>query len=172
MKNIRCMGLLWLVGWLVNLPGLAAGQSTPVFKETAGLVAVEAEHFVDQSATETRAFYLTRAGQEPTLAPDGDAPHVAGASGGAYLEVLPDTRRTHDDKLIKGTNFSSEPGKMAVLTYNVHFSTPGRYYVWARAYSTGSEDNGLHVGLNGDWPASGQRMQWCQGKNNWRWESK
>jgi len=61
---------------------------------------------------------------------------------------------------------------MAVLTYNVHFSTPGRYYVWARAYSTGSEDNGLHVGLNGDWPASGQRMQWCQGKNNWRWESK
>jgi len=172
MKSIGGLGRLWLVARLMQLPGLAAGQSSPVFKETGGLVAVEAEHFVEQSATQTRAFYLTRAGQEPAVAPDGDPPHVAGASGGAYLEVLPDTRRTHDDKLIKGTNFSPEPGKMAVLTYHVHFSTPGRYYVWVRAYSTGSEDNGLHVGLNGQWPESGQRMQWCQGKNGWRWESK
>jgi hypothetical protein len=54
----------------------------------------------------------------------------------------------------------------------VYFHTPGRYYVWVRAYSTGSEDNGLHVGLNGTWPASGQRLQWCEGKNSWRWESK
>ena len=61
---------------------------------------------------------------------------------------------------------------MAVLTYLVHINTPGRYYVWVRAYSTGSEDNGLHVGLDGTWPASGQRLQWCEGKRSWRWESK
>ena len=61
---------------------------------------------------------------------------------------------------------------MAVLHYKVHFSTPGRYYVWVRAYSTGSEDNGLHVGIDGTWPESGQRLQWCDGKRSWRWESK
>lgn len=41
-----------------------------------------------------------------------------------------------------------------------------------RAHSSGGEDNGIHVGLNGEWPVSGQRMQWCEGKRNWRWESK
>jgi hypothetical protein len=53
-----------------------------------------------------------------------------------------------------------------------HFNTPGRYYVWVKAYSTGTEDNGVHVGLNGGWPDSGQRMQWCEGKHTWHWESK
>jgi hypothetical protein len=61
---------------------------------------------------------------------------------------------------------------MAVLHYNVYFSTPGRYYVWVRAHSTGSEDNGLHVGMDGTWPETGQRLQWCEGKRTWRWESK
>ena len=28
------------------------------------------------------------------------------------------------------------------------------------------------MGLDGAWPTSGQRMQWCEGKNGWRWESK
>ena len=99
-------------------------------------------------------------------------PHIAGAGGGAYVEVLPDTRTTHDDQLIHGENFINVPGKMAVLEYDVMIETPGRYYVWVRAYSTGSEDNGIHVGLDGAWPESGQRMQWCEGKNVWTWASK
>ena len=143
-----------------------------VFAERDGLVAVEAEHYFRQSLTEVRSFYLTHADKMPDARPDGDPAHVTGASGGAYLEILPDTRRTHGDKLVQGTNFSPQPGKMAVLHYKVHFETPGRYYVWVRAYSTGTEDNGLHVGLNGEWPDSGQRLQWCEGKNSWRWESK
>jgi len=61
---------------------------------------------------------------------------------------------------------------MAVLHYKVHISNPGRYFVWVRAFSTGTEDNGIHVGINGNWPESGQRMQWCDGKHTWRWESK
>jgi hypothetical protein len=150
----------------------AYAETPTVFKEIGGLVAVEAEHFAEQTHTEVRAFYLTTAQQQPDVTPDGDPPHLAGASGDAYLEVLPDTRRTHSDKLIRETNFSSEPGKMAVLSYRVHFTTPGRYYVWVRAYSTGSEDNGLHVGVNDNWPESGQRLQWCAGKNSWYWESK
>ncbi len=147
-------------------------QTDTVFAEQSGQLAVEAEHFFSQTATEVRAFQLTTEADQPNISPDGDPAHVGGASGGAYLEILPDTRRTHGDKLIKGSNFSPEPGKMAVLNYKVNISTPGRYYVWVRAYSTCGEDNGLHVGLDGDWPESGQRLQWCEGKNAWYWDSK
>jgi hypothetical protein len=143
-----------------------------VFEERDGIVAVEAEHFYKQTLTDKRAWHITSSKAEPGVKPDGDPAHLAGASGGAYVECLPDTRRTHADKLIKGENFSDEPGQMAVLHYKVHFNTPGRYYVWVRAFSSGSEDNGIHVGLDGAWPESGRRMQWCEGKQTWRWESK
>ena len=143
-----------------------------VFGETDGLVVVEAEHFYRQSLDEVRRWHVISEHSEPGIEPDGDPAHLEGASGGAYLESLPDTRRTHDDELISGENFSNEPGQLAVLHYRVHFTTPGRYYVWVRAYSTGTEDNGIHVGLNGAWPQSGRRMQWCQGKHGWRWESR
>nr|WP_255712663.1 DUF5060 domain-containing protein [Rhodopirellula sp. JC740] len=149
-----------------------AQKPDAVFEETNGFVKVEAEDYASQSQTEKRAFHLVTQDEQPSIQPDGDPSHAKHASGGAYLEILPDTRRTHADKLIRGTNFSPEPGQMAVLTYRVKFNTPGRYYVWVRAYSTGSEDNGLHVGLNGQWPETGQRLQWCQGKHSWYWDSK
>ena len=56
-----------------------------VFAEIDGLVAVEAEHFVSQSHTSTRKFYRTTADSVPSLGPDGDPNHVAGASGGAPI---------------------------------------------------------------------------------------
>lgn len=142
-----------------------------VFEETGGFVAVEAEHFFKQEKSEKRAWYLTTADQQANLKPDADPHHVAGAGGGAYLEILPDTRKNHGEKLINGENFINAPGKMAVLSYKLHFNTPGKYYVWARTHSTGTEDNGLHVGLDGTWPPSGQRMQWTA-KRHWAWGSK
>lgn len=175
------LGLLY--GTLVLIAGIGLSQdesslgSEPiidqavVFEESEGLVAVEAEHFFKQTLHSVRRWEIVHAGSSASH-PDGDPPHVEGASHGAYLEVLPDTRRTHADQLIAGQNFSNEPGKLAVLHYKVHIHRPGRYYVWVRAYSTGTEDNGLHVGLDGQWPESGQRLQWCEGKQQWRWESK
>ena len=147
-------------------------EATTHFNEVDGIVAVEAEHFFKQELTDKRAFYHTSSKTIPAFEMDGDPNHVAGASNGAYLEILPDTRRNHGEKLIKGTNFSNEPGKLAVVRYKVNISSPGRYYVWVRAHSTGSEDNGIHVGIDGTWPESGQRMQWCKGKKQWWWESK
>lgn len=174
MLHSRCLFVVWACA---TFSTIALGQQPIadkdlVFAERDGVIAVEAEHFAEQTHRDRRAFYLVTSDSKPNIEPDGDPPHVAGASGGAYLEILPDTRRSHADKLIKQENFSPEPGKMAVLTYNVQISTAGRYYVWVRAYSTGSEDNGLHVGIDGDWPSSGQRLQWCEGKHTWRWESK
>jgi hypothetical protein len=129
--------------------------------ERRGKVVVEAERFDAQEKDSVRKWHVVRA-------PEGFA---AGASGGAYVEVRPDTRVTHDDKLIPGENFSDEAGRIAVLHYRVRFETAGRYSVWVSAYSTGTEDNGIHVGMNGTWPESGRRMQWCEGKNSWHWAS-
>ncbi len=143
-----------------------------IFLEQNGMVAVEAEYFNKQSQSEIRKWYITSKDGTSVVGRDDDAQHHAQASNNTYVEILPDTRVTHSDKLVKGENFSNDPGKIGVLHYKVRINNPGRYYVWVRAYSTGSEDNGMHVGLNGEWPEHGQRMQWCAGKNKWTWESK
>lgn len=142
-----------------------------VFEEQQGIVAVEVEHFYKQTLSDKRAWYITSSEGEPDIQPDSDPSHVAGASGGAYVESLPDTRANHDQKLIQGENFTDQAGLLAVLHYKVHINTPGRYYVWIRTCSTGSEDNGVHVGLDGQWPASGQRWQTVK-KQKWEWECK
>lgn len=179
MKTYRPIQRLVLVSLLSLFLGpLSAADSTApmaapdlVFDEVDGLVAVEAEHFYKQTLTEKRAWHITSSKSAPDVKPDADPPHVAGASGGAYLEILPDTRATHGDKLIHGENFTDKPGVMAVQHYKVNINTPGRYYVWVRSFSTGSEDNGVHVGLNGQWPESGQRWQTVQ-KQKWAWDCK
>jgi len=143
-----------------------------IFLENDGMVVVEAEYFNKQSNSEIRQWYLTSKEVTSKIKSDDVARHHMQPSNDAYVEILPDTRVTHSDKLVPGENFSNEPGKMGVLHYKVRINNPGRYYVWVRAYSTGSEDNGIHVGLNDSWPEHGQKMQWCEGKNQWTWESK
>ncbi|MEM9719837.1 MAG: DUF5060 domain-containing protein [Bacteroidota bacterium] len=142
-----------------------------VFEEVNGMLAVEAEHFYKQTLDTTRKWYVTHAQALPEFAMDPDEPHILGASNQAYVEILPDTRTTHDDKLIAGTNFMNKAGKMAILHYKVYIHNPGRYYVWVRTHSTGTEDNGIHVGIDDTWPEHGQRMQWTA-KNKWFWNNK
>jgi len=143
-----------------------------VFEEKSGIVAVEGEYFYKQSQSETRQWYITSSGNLPTITPNPDPEHIAGASANAYIEALPDTRVTDKDKITDGINFSGTPGKMAVLHYKVNINSPGRYYVWVTCYSSGAEDNSVHVGFDNTWPDHGQRMQWCEGKNQWSWASK
>ncbi len=163
-----------LFGWIaIGLLCFACSTSRKALTtEEEGMVLVEAEAFTSQEATNVRKWYRIDEKSKIEIKPDIDEPHFATASGGAYLEILPDTRTNHDEKLIAGENFSNEPGKLAILNYQVHFKNTGKYFVWVRAYSTGSEDNGIHVGIDGTWPESGRRMQWCQGKNKWTWASK
>lgn len=152
---------------------LAAPIAAPdlTFDEVDGIIAVEAEHFVSQDKTDNRAWYRVTENQVPDVSPDPDGPHLVGASGASYVEALPDTRATHDDKIVPGQSYFSEPGQAGVLTYHVHVNEPGRYYVWVRHLSTGSEDNGLHVGLDGQWPDSGRQWQTTK-KRRWDWESR
>ena len=139
---------------------------------TIGHVEREAEDLDSQELTHVRKWYRIDKDYQSDIQPDIDDIHVSNASGNAYLEILPDTRTNHDEELIVGENFSNEPGKLGVLHYKVNFDVPGKYYVWVRAYFTGTEDNGIHVGLNGEWVESGKRMQWCEGRNTWKWDSK
>lgn len=182
MKSRQMKTKLLLVILLTSISFLSNSQSIKltnsiidenvVFEEKAGLVAVEAEFFYQQTKTEVRQWYRSSKFEKPIVERDEDTLHVYGSSNNAYLEILPDTRVTHDDELIKGENFSDVPGIMATVHYKIKFNTPGRYYVWVRAMSTGGEDNGIHVGINGEWPESGQRMQWCEGRTHWTWASK
>ena len=145
--------------------------SQKIFKENNGFLKVEAEAFYKQTNDSIRKWYIIDKSFETALK-DADTSHAKIASNKKYIEILPDTRQTHDDQLIREENFTSSPGSMAVVCYKIHIKNPGRYYIWVKAYSTGSEDNGLHVGLDGKWPNSGKRMQWCKGKKSWFWESK
>ncbi len=129
--------------------------------EKNGFLKVEAENFYQQTKTDVRKWHVI-----------SDQDKAETASGKKYIQILPDTRVTHGDKLIEGTNFTNEAGKMAIVHYKVNITTPGRYYIWANIYSSGSEDNGVHVGIDGKWPTSGQKMQWCEGKKSWHWDSR
>lgn len=145
-----------------------AGMPESFAQATEQVIVVQAESYVNQREDSLRSWQRFDAQRENPKKPQA----IKTASGGAYVQLLPDTRKTHGDRLIPGENFSNEPGKLAILDYQVDFPSAGRYYVWVRAFSTGSEDNGIHVGLNGTWPENGQRMQWCEGKHQWTWESK
>ncbi len=164
-----------LVGTSVAFAATPAPSTFPiaapdlVFAEHDGLVAGEAEHFTQQAHHTVRAWHRISTDFTPNVEPDGDPSHADTASNHAYIECLPDTRRSHDDPLVPTENFSNDPGAMAVISYRIHFQNPGRYYVWLRTFSTNTEDNGVHVGLDGEWPESGQRWQTTQ-KHAWSWD--
>lgn len=142
------------------------------FEEKKGFVEVEAESYYKQTKCDIRQWYRTSKNESPNIKRDDDEPHYLNASNNGYIEILPDSRVSHDDELIRGENFSDIPGVAAVVHYKVKINTPGRYYVWVRAFATGTEDNGIHVGIDNEWPEHGRKMQWCEGRNQWTWGSK
>ena len=132
-------------------------------------VRIEAENFTSKSDR----WALTTPDFTPDLGPDPDPPHNDSASGKANLELLPDTRVTHNDEVFNGGpdgNFWGAPGGGPRIDYNVNIPEAGRYFVYVKTFSTNTEDNGIHVGVNGTLPASGQRIQICS-KHNWFWTS-
>lgn len=147
------------------------------YVETDGMVAVEAEDYVAQGKDSIRRWYVTTPNTIAPDFPDADGNHASSASGESYIEILPDNRTNHDEVLIRyvddetDANFSPIPGQMGVLSYPIYFNSAGLYVFWARAFSTGPEDNGLHVGINGTWPESSSRVQLCPGKHQWTWSS-
>ena len=152
--------------------GAGGSASSAVYHEVGGLVAVEAEHFDTNDDLGTpRAWHLSSTTVDPAVTPDPDEIHADSASGSAYMEGLPDTRVTDSDPIQEGVSIYNNVGTGPTLSYRVYFDDPGTYYVWVRAYSTGTEDNGIHAGIDATWPATGERVQFCSGKNQWTWSS-
>lgn len=153
-------------------PWSPALDTTLVHAERDGFVMIEAEHYAYQVNTDSRKWLVIPHATELDVT-DPDPAHLADAGGGAYVEVLPDTRTTHESEPLRhGENFFDIPGSGPILKYFVYFRNPGTYWVWGRVYSTGTEDNGLHVGIDGRWPKSGARMQWSDGKHSWKWDNR
>ena len=138
-----------------------------VFEEVDGQLVVEAEAFYTQTNTEKRAWHITSAALTPNVGRDIDPPHFADASGGAYIEVLPDTGNDPIGPR-KGESISDVGGEMAVVSYHVHFNNSGRYYIWVRALGSDGDDNTLHFGMDEEWPTNSVRMHHAGGKQ-WGW---
>lgn len=127
--------------------------------ERGGQVVFEAERFnmVDDNGT-TRSWYAADDANRPMPDPD---PERAGASGGSYMEALP------DDAVNQQT-----PGDGPRVSYDIEFTTTGTYYVHVRGWVNDDNDNTVHVGVDGMWPASGTRIQWCAAwTGSWVWSS-
>lgn len=165
--RIAKLAMLWVVFILVQLalvPNALADTRTDT--DYIALV-VEAE---DHSSKEER-WVLTEP-TTPAQENDPDANHSDQAVGQAYLELLPDTRVTHEDEFGPPTAIWNQPGTGPKASYPLTFPEAGRYYVHLRAFSTGTEDNGIHVGLNNEWPNSGARMQFCTAGQGWSWSGR
>ncbi len=151
---------------LGNPPAGGSGQWAILVKRSSSNdIRVEAESYVSQRKSEKRQW--CRSDECPA-----DWQNFDTENGTGYTAIIPDTRLTHDDTLVRGENFSGRPGEMTIASYDVEFPMAGRYYVWVRTYSRGSEDNSVHVGLNGEWPESGARVQFCPGRNQWYWDNR
>ena len=142
-------------------------QDTKPFEEKGGMLAIEAEDYHVKNNNSTKRDWVVRSLDDKI----SKINYSKTANKNSYIEAYPDTRVTHDDPLILGENFFPDAGTGGVVSYKIKINNPGKYYVWAKAFSSGTEDNGVHVGFNEKWQESGARMQWCDGKNKWTWSS-
>jgi len=135
-------------------------------------ITVEAEDFENQTATTKREWKIVSKNNIPKTRRDPDKEHLQGSSNSKYLELLPDSLYGDNEKKIEGKNYSKTPGKVAILSYTANFKTEGKYYVWVRGFSTGGDDNSIHVGIDGNWPESGKQLYLCEElRDKWSWSS-
>ena len=84
-------------------------------------------------------------------------------------QFLPDTRVTSRDRLIRGVNFWDFPDDdTPYIEYEFEVEQAGEYLAEVAALHRGTEDNGAHMWLNGQWVL--ERIQWCQ-PNRWVYSS-
>jgi hypothetical protein len=153
---------------LINADGSFYGANV-IYKDTLGMLAIEAENFYRQTLAQQRMWHLVTPNHTPLAGPDSDPVHLQGASENAYLELLPDGRQKDEDGINSKTSIYGEGGKAAVLSYFVSLEKTGPYYIWVRALAVDGDDNTLHVGIDNTWPESGKKLTF-QGRE-WKWSN-
>jgi hypothetical protein len=140
-------------------------------KSNSGQYIFEAENFHFQTNDSTRKWLPVFKDKITTIGPDSDTSHVAQASGGVYLEVLPDTRHKDEHQAFAKGCIADKGGAVAVLHYSINFSKKGKYFVWAKCYPTDGDDNTFHVGIDNIWASTGKKLQAIE-MNKWAWTNK
>lgn len=138
-----------------------------MYGDSSGIISFEAENFYRQTKTDSRLWHLVTGNHTPSVGPDSDPPHLAGASENAYLELLPDGRQKDEDGINSKSSICSEGGMQAILSYMFEVKDTGKYYVWVRGFAVDGDDNTLHSGINRTWPESGKKITFS-GKV-WKW---
>lgn len=143
------------------------------FREQNGLIVFETENFKRRVKAKKAAYKqkweLFNQNQQPDINPDPDGVRN-GASGGGYLELLPDVKTYHGpDKNTANRGLADLNPDGPIVEYDVTFASKGNYRVWLRMYATKnkagnkvSEANSLHIGYDNTWPFSAARTEMCQ----------
>lgn len=104
------------------------------FLESGGSVVIEAEHFTTNTARANHNWALLS---------------NTSASGGQVMRSDPNNGANVNTGYVTGS---------PQLDFPILFSTPGTYYVWLRGIGPTGDDDSCHVGLDGQGPASADRI--------------
>lgn len=132
----------------VNQPGVSAPEagstSDLAFVESNGEVVMEAERYAQNNKNSDASNFILKT-------------DYAGYSGEGYMQ-------SPNNKKYGGTDGPE-------LVFNVSFNTPGKYYVWTRAWvpGTGGEDS-CFVGIDDVIPSSGKYVDFSN-LSNYSWTS-
>ena len=138
------------VTWAGTRLTLSPGENTAAFQQgTAanGLVSMEAENYSSK---------VDRGSHAWTAKDD-----IAEDSGPGAMQATPDN----------GTNITSSIASTSPeLKYRVNFTKTGTHYIWIRGYTTASENNSVHTGLDGVVPSTSDNIE-TNTFNTWVWIS-
>lgn len=132
-------------GTILENGSATVSGGTGAFIESEGLVVMEAEHAHENNPGVDHAW------EEQT--------DLAGFSGATYMASTPDIKRT-----IKPDAVDDSPE----LKFEVEFTTPGNYAVWARLAAPDTKGNTVHMGFEGE-PHPVQSVIPIYSYNVWGW---
>ncbi len=148
-------------------PGIASSEADSELTTAGSLrVSVEAE---DASTRDNLWVRVDSLSADQGSNGDSDGHHANSASAGAYLELLPDERIYANDVSATGDAWQL-PGAGPRADYLIDFPRAGEWEVHLRAYSTGPEDDRIHVGVDGNFGAT-LIIDLCNQRDEWVWST-
>ena len=114
---------------------------------TDGLVSMEAENY---------HFEVPKGDHHWAIA---NVPSSKGASGDKMVQALPNSGTN-----LAGTEIENSPR----MDFDIDFVKTGTHYVWIRGWSSDSDDNSVHVGINGNMISTADKLEY-PATSAWEW---